>query len=197
MDARFQPDDRIFALQLDRGAIVRRKDVVWGARGERAHAHTFCLTNILPQVQEPGGQGWGDLEDHILAAAAPADGKLSIFAGPFFSADDPSYDDLRRQSPGQRFQRTAMRIPLITWLIAVWVGGGQIKAAGFLRDQREGLERTGPLELSFGGAVLKQTLIGRIEERTGLAFGGLAQRDTFLNQGFEERTLSRASDMII
>ncbi|MDX2265843.1 MAG: DNA/RNA non-specific endonuclease [Hyphomicrobiales bacterium] len=197
LKAEFQPDDVIFSQELQRGHVVRRMDVVWGDRGRRAHVHTFCLTNVLPQVRDFNNEEWGDLEDHILQNADAADARVSVFAGPIFSAEDPFYDDLRRRTGGPRPPRTGMRIPLLNWKIVAWVSDGRLKAAGFIRDQREELQAAGPLELSFGGTVQKQTLIRRIEERTGLIFGDLAGADTLAGEGVEERVLARRSDAIL
>jgi endonuclease G len=200
MEERFQPHDDIFSVQLNRGHIVRRKDVAWGPKGKRAHAHTFNLTNVLPQINTYNDQEWGDLEDHILRTADNAGARVSVFAGPIFSADDPFYVDLKRGGPPRRRSGPTadMRIPLVNWKIVAWVDGGALKAAGFIRDQRDELAASGPLELSFGGTEQRQDLIATIEARTGLTFGGLATADTLAAAGMTgPRPLGRLSDMIL
>lgn len=195
MDPRFQPDDVIFSVQLNRGHIVRRKDVAWGPQGRRAHTHTFCLTNVIPQVHEFNDEEWGDLEDHILFTTDAENVRVSVFAGPVFGSEDPFYDDLRRGGP--RRPRTGMRIPLVNWKIVAWLDDGRLRAAGFLRDQSEELEREGPLEIGFGGTVQKQALIRTIQDRTGLDFGPLAAADTFAGSGLDERVIVRRSDIVL
>jgi endonuclease G, mitochondrial len=201
MEDRFQPHDDIFSMQLNRGHIVRRKDVAWGPNGGRAHAHTFNLPNVLPQIHEFNDQEWGDLEDHILNTAAGDDLRVSVFAGPVFSAEDPFYDDLKRGTRGRRRRdgpTSTMRIPLVNWKIVAWVSDGDLKAAGFLRDQSAELEDAGPLEVDFGGAEQEQALISEISERTGLSFPGLAEVDTLAASGiFGRRPLGRPGDIIV
>ncbi len=201
MEDTFQPHDDIFSMQLNRGHIVRRKDVAWGVNGRRAHAHTFNLPNVLPQIHEFNDQEWGDLEDHILNTAADNDVGVSVFAGPVFSAEDPFYDDLKRGARSRRRRSgptSTMRIPLVNWKIVAWVSGGKLKAAGFLRDQSAELENAGPLEVDFGGAEQEQALISEISARTGLSFPGLAQVDTLATSGIiGRRPLGRPSDMIL
>lgn len=196
IEASFQADDEIFSEQLNRGHIVRRKDVAWGARADRAHLHTFCLTNVMPQVHEFNDQEWGDLEDHILNLAGTTGSKVSLFAGPVFDARDPFYEDLRRR-PSRGRARSDMRVPLQNWKVVAWLDGTVLKAAGFLQDQSDELERTGPLEVDFSAAKHKQVRIAHIQARTGLVFGDLATRDTLVHNGRMEKTITNASDIIV
>ena len=73
---------------FDKGQLVRREDVCWGATFEdvrRANGDTYHTTNCSPQVlgynrSARGIDNWGDLENLVLSQAKAE--RYCLFAGP-------------------------------------------------------------------------------------------------------------------
>ena len=81
---------------FDKGHLVRRDDVAWGATFDElriANGDTYHVTNCSPQVagfnRAHGGDNWGDLEKAVLAQAV--DQRLTVLAGPVLADDDPDF----------------------------------------------------------------------------------------------------------
>ena len=81
LDDKFQLPDVFFTRDrgaFDKGHIVRREDVAWGATYKllvRANGDTYHVTNCSPQVAEynqssKGVETWGISEIHVLTSAA-------------------------------------------------------------------------------------------------------------------------------
>jgi hypothetical protein len=82
---------------FDKGHLVRRDDVCWGATTEeviRANGDSFHVTNCSPQRSDfnrsaEDDRAWGDLEPD------PARGhRCCVFSGPVFDDVDPEFEDV-------------------------------------------------------------------------------------------------------
>lgn len=136
-DSRLPSDRQIGASlyshnPLDRGHIARRADVAWGPRAEHANNDSCHYTNLAPQHrdfnQSAAGGIWGELENHILNHAEAQDQRLSIFAGPIFTHDDPEY--------------RGVRLPLEFWKLVTYRSARRsrrLAAAGFVLSQRRAI----------------------------------------------------------
>lgn len=188
-DARIDESDQagpdIYARNdLDRGHLVRRRDPVWGTPDVASVANqaTFAFTNAAPQAAlfNQGPELWSGLEDHVLEYAGAHAHKISVFTGPIFAADDPTYRGLQ--------------IPRRFWKIATWVyvdsedavDMPRLAAAAFVLDQTEQLEvvlaaeRSVAVPPSLGPFLTYQVPVSDVEATTGLEFGGLVAVDVFL-----------------
>ena len=134
-----QLPDRFFTKDrksFDKGHIVRRNDVAWGATYDevrRANGDTFHVTNCSPQIarfnQSRRGGLWGRLEDLILD---DAEGEpYCIFAGPVLRDDDRPFEGVDDAGPVQ------VPIPRTFWkvVVALAPGGGALQAFAFTLDQ--------------------------------------------------------------
>ena len=130
---RFFTNDR---KSFDKGHIVRRNDVAWGATYDevrRANGDTFHVTNCSPQIarfnQSLRGGLWGRLENLILD---DAEGEpYCIFAGPVLRDDDRPFEGVDDAGPVQ------VPIPRTFWKVVVTraAGGGALQAFAFTLDQ--------------------------------------------------------------
>lgn len=108
-------DDVYAGNELDRGHVARRSDLLWGSLAEarQANSDSFFFTNITPQHQDfnQSGRGgvWGLLENAVLAQEGLSDRRLTLFAGPVLSDDDPPYRDLV-QLPREHWKVVAYRL---------------------------------------------------------------------------------------
>ncbi len=137
--AEFQPDDEFYVKKLQkenvyfsRGHLVRLLDPSWGTETEakRGEEDTFHFTNSSPQVQGYNDHDWGNLEDYILEKAQGTEKKMTVFTGPVYNEDDPSYGRERKGGPWQ--------IPRSFWKIAVLQKTDDtIAAAAFIVGQVE------------------------------------------------------------
>ena len=120
---------------------------------------------------------WGDLEDRITHESQ-AGKKVSYFAGPVFRSSDRFFNELKLGVPAAE-RRKGMRVPQSFWKIVAWVDDEGLQSAGFMLDQRDEIERHGPIteELDFG--KYKKISIRDIERATGLRFPELVAVDTF------------------
>jgi len=139
LDARYQLPDGFYSKDdgaFDKGHIVRREDVAWGATYEelrRANGDTFHVTNCSPQIavfnqSARGRENWGDLENEVLKQAASE--RLCVFAGPILAADDPRF--LGNFGQGQR---RLVQIPVKFWKVVVARSKEGVAAFGFLMEQ--------------------------------------------------------------
>jgi endonuclease G, mitochondrial len=134
-----QPDDEFYVktrqtekVYFSRGHLVRLLDPSWGtpAEAKRGQEDTFHFTNAAPQVQGYNDSDWGNLEDYILEKAQGTEKKITVFTGPIFLDDDPSYGHRRKGGPWQ--------IPQSFWKIAVLQKTDDtLAAAAFIVGQTE------------------------------------------------------------
>ena len=130
-DRFFTKDDGAF----DKGHIVRREDVAWGdsyAQIRAANGDTFHTTNCSPQVagfnrSNLGDENWGELENYVLAQAKSE--KLSLFAGPVLSKDDPIF--VGKDDDGA----VRIQIPGRYWKTVLAVSDGKLQSYGFVLEQ--------------------------------------------------------------
>jgi endonuclease G, mitochondrial len=114
-------------------------DPCWGDASDPAQAlaesklgaeDTFHYTNAAPQVQTYNDIDWGNLEDYLLDKAQTTEKLLTVFTGPIFREDDPSYGKGRTGGP--------WKIPLSFWKIAVLQKTPtKIAAAAFIVGQTQ------------------------------------------------------------
>ncbi|MFN3641329.1 MAG: DNA/RNA non-specific endonuclease [Gemmobacter sp.] len=120
---------------FDRGHIVRRDDVAWGATYEemrRANGDTFHVTNCSPQTkafnQAPHGtDNWGDLE--VLVEQAARTERLCVLGGPVLAADDPVFAGVDDAGA------VAVPIPVRFWKAIAANGDGGLQVFAFLLEQ--------------------------------------------------------------
>lgn len=137
--AEYQPDDEFYVrtrqtekVYFSRGHLVRLLDPSWGtpAAAKRGQEDTFHFTNAAPQVQGYNDSDWGNLEDYVLEKAQGTEKKLTVFTGPIFHTDDPSYGHRRKGGP--------WKIPQSYWKIAVLQKTDDtLAAAAFIVGQTE------------------------------------------------------------
>lgn len=161
MDKGYQIGEELYRSNpLDRGHLVRRLDPVWGplrvAKG--ANDDTFHFTNCSPQHANLNQKIWNELEDYLLDHTASDAIRLTVFTGPVFADDDPTY--------------RGVQLPRRFWKVAVMKAtDGKLLAAAFIQSQAEmirGLE-----EADFLRQELRtdQIPVAEIEALTGLIFG--------------------------
>ena len=122
---------------FDKGHLVRRDDVCWGATFEdiqMGNGDTYHVTNCSPQIKPfnqgaAGEENWGDLESHVQAATKKDQEKVVIFAGPIFKANDRWFSG-KDDSGAARLQ-----IPSKFWKIVVVKGDNGPEAYGFILEQ--------------------------------------------------------------
>ena len=224
MDSALQTDDKVFSpgasrvAALDRGHMVRQLDPVWGdaETAKQAQHHTFCLTNVCPQLHNFNDHEWGDLEDHVLDAVQNAGARAVVVTGPVFRFDDPLIADLLRGGPREDVPMPEIRVPRRFYKIIAWrdEDSGALKAAGFIRDQSDELTDAGPIRDMLGDLVFAvpvsgdalarkieiqdvQTRIEDIETMVGLEFPGLAEADTLAAAGLDRQVLASPQDAIL
>ena len=177
----YQPDDVIFSKAMQRGHLYKREDAMWGrddAAKRRADEHSFTISNATPMIANFNNVEWGDLED-LVTRECNQGNKVSYFAGPMFRPTDPYFNELTSFVPEPE-RRTGMRVPQSFWKIVAWVEDGELKAAGFILRQTDEIEAHGPIEEEINFGTYRQKRINEIEQRTGLRFPVLVDRDTFV-----------------
>ncbi len=174
MDARYQLPDIFFTKDrqaFDKGHIVRRDDVAWGASYEelkRANGDSYHVTNCSPQVmgfnQSAGGiDNWGDLENSVLAAAATE--RLTVLAGPVLKGEDQVFVGV---GPGGAAIRA--RVPSSFWKVIVARSADGLAAFGFVLEQD--LDDVQWEEFVVPDNFLPMlSSLETIQDLTGLAFG--------------------------
>lgn len=169
---------------LDRGHLVRRLDPAWGKDGDAKAANddTFHFTNCSPQHSDfnQNATTWAGLEDYILDHADNEEFKVSVFSGPVYSDDDPTY--------------RGVKLPRQFWKVAVMAKSpGLLSATAYLLSQAslvEGMKEAAPVEeeFSFGAFGTFQVSVKEVEGLTGLDFGSLADFDPL---GAQEATMAQ------
>jgi endonuclease G len=119
---------------FDRGHIVRREDVAWGATYDqvrRANGDTYHVTNCSPQVagfnQSMQKGVWGQLENLVLDQAETE--RVSLFAGPAFDARDPVFVGVDDEGA------VTIPIPRKFWKVVVARSDGKLQTFAFLLEQ--------------------------------------------------------------
>jgi endonuclease G len=156
---------------FDKGHLSRREDAEWGATmsaAKRAADMTCSYANAIPQVPAlnraiMGYHGlWGQLEGKLLEVGVKNEsgksGRICVFSGPLFSADDPVYK--------------AVQVALNCFKIVVWYDGtGALRTTCFRLSQEE-LVGEVEFEVLRFDEVFKtyQCPLKEIEAATGLAF---------------------------
>ena len=139
LDDGFQIPDTFFTKDrkaFDKGHIVRREDVSWGATYDqlrRANGDTYHVTNCSPQIagfnrHAKGKDNWGDLENLVLSEAANE--RLCVFAGPVLNSSDPVFTGV-----GDGGAVLLAKIPSRYWKVIVSRVDDGIAAYGFVLEQ--------------------------------------------------------------
>ncbi|WP_268796712.1 DNA/RNA non-specific endonuclease [Pseudomonas huanghezhanensis] len=163
---------------LDRGHLVRRQDPNWGAEAQIANNDTFHFTNCSPQMAAFNQKTWLELEDYILQNTRRWKARATIFTGPVFRDDDPTY--------------RGVRIPKAFWkVVAFLADDGRPSASAYMISQTSEL---GKLELVFGELRTYRRSVSQIQQLTGINFGELANYDGFSNE--EQITGTRIEALI-
>ena len=160
-DRFFEKDNKAF----DKGHLVRREDVAWGATYDEvqlANGDTFHTTNCSPQVagfnRSNHKDNWGALEDVVLKQAS--DQKLTVFSGPVLSPEDRRFVGVDERS------KVKIQIPEAYWKVVVAVDEGELRTFAFLL--RQNLSAT-PLEFAVSQAwEQKMVALDELEELIGL-----------------------------
>lgn len=161
-------NDRGYRSNLwDRGHLVRRASLHWGAQGEAetADSESFFWSNIAPQHERLHDTAWGDIEDWMLELADNGDRRAAIFRGPVLSEDDPHITNRPGEEPVQ--------IPAGFWKIIAIRHNQNLRAAAFLVWQRD-FDSANPVDFD---PVLEQVRITTLEYLTGLSFLSLWAAD--------------------
>ena len=148
---------------FDRGHVVRRTEPTWGPTesAQLANDDTFHWTNCLPQYKyfNQNSRHWQGIEVYLLDEGAIKHNlRMTMFAGPIFSADD--------------IEHRGVLIPKRFFKIATFVGlDGKLVSAGYVLDQSEWVE-----VLDFEKAYKLDVpsvrrSIQSIEKETGINFG--------------------------
>lgn len=174
---------------LDRGHLTRRADAAWGADEEdaqRSNDDTFHWTNCSPQhevfnqstkANQRGVLLWGNLENHVAEQANG--GKLSIFNGPIFRANDRVHRDVK--------------IPREFYKVIAYVkDNGSPGAVAFILSQQSLISNLPAEEFDVGPYQPYQVKIGALQDRIKLDFPTLVGIDA-LNQVGRERFLEGAT----
>jgi endonuclease G len=150
---------------LDRGHQVRREDPIWGplATARRANVDTFHYTNSCPQMAGINQRTWRGLEDYVLGHTRDDAMQVSVFTGPFFTANDLPY-------------RGAL-IPRAFWkIVAFLLPDGRPSATAYKVSQDRELQE---LEFVFAGYKTFQISVQQVADATGLDLSALIPFDGF------------------
>ena len=157
---------------IDRGHMVRRRDSTWGTNAEQGSTDTFVYTNAALQHKDLNQDEWLDLEDRILNKADATDSKMTVFTGPVFRDDDPSFDN-----GGKMAEPT--KIPQEFWKVVAWNDPEKgLQSEAFVMSQRADLAGKGnPDEELVNEADFNmyRVPISQLEEMTKLKFPGLSK----------------------
>lgn len=155
---------------LDRGHMVRRKDAVWGENAEQGSTDTFVYTNAALQHEQLNQHEWLDLENRVLDKAKAEGQKMTVFTGPVFRDDDPSFDNNGRM-------QTPTKIPQDFWKVVAWKDPEKgLQSEAFLMTQKHDLAgNSGPeLELTQESQFdMYRVPLEKLQELTKLDFGNL------------------------
>ncbi|MGV8124557.1 MAG: DNA/RNA non-specific endonuclease [Candidatus Xenobiia bacterium LiM19] len=168
---------------LDKGHMVRRRDVVWGSKGEasKANQETFYYTNAVPQHGELNQKKWLDLENWLLQRADQQKKRLTVFTGPVLSDGDVKY--------------RGEKIPEDFWKIIVLEreSDHKLTACAFMMSQKQFLRNVEGNKKPKGGGgesdsgdnvntsqvAPYQVTLAEIEKLTSLDFSDLKEVDAY------------------
>ncbi len=163
LDQTMQTDYNLYRMNiLDRGHLVRRKNVAWGNEDEAqcAGSATQYYTNATPQLKTFNQSTWLLLEDALLSYITEHETRASIFSGPVFEEADPMY-------------RT-IKIPQAYWKIMIAIENERPRVAGYMLRQRAAVAEEDlsgdAVPFDFVNSRIKIT---EIEKITGIDFGPL------------------------
>lgn len=193
------------AAKFDRGHLVRRDDVAWGAKEEEeeyGNSDSFHWTNCTPQHEHfnrdlGAYKGlWGSLENHIAKQAGYVDNLVILFSGPVL---DPG-DEARDFGSGIEVQ-----VPIVFWKVVIAVdttaNPPQLRAYGFLLDQTEAIRKYGwEGRYSVGKFKEQQVSLRDITDRTRVEFHqSLHAVDPLANVAAEARmhSLRSLDDLVL
>jgi endonuclease G len=139
LDERFQLPDTFFTKDrqaFDKGHIVRRDDVAWGANYDilrRANGDSYHVTNCSPQIADfnrsnQGEANWSDLENLVLSEAANE--RMCVFAGPVLDDADEVFI-----GKGDKGVTIRAKIPSRFWKVIVSRVDDGPAAFGFVLEQ--------------------------------------------------------------
>jgi endonuclease G len=172
LDAKYQLSDRFYTQDdkaFDKGHIVRRDDVAWGASYaalRQANGDSYHITNCSPQVSQynqsaRGQDNWGDLENLVLSQAVSE--RYCVFAGPILDPADETF--VGKAADGSVLR---LKIPQAFWKVVVAPVEDGLAAYAFVLDQD--LSNV-DLEFAVTDAFrLRMTSIAELERKTGLVF---------------------------
>ncbi len=217
--AKYQSDDEFYSssktkaaekVYFSRGHMVRLLDPCWSdakkaaakaADSRRGMQDTFHFTNAAPQVQAYNDIDWGNLEDYVLDRAQISERRMTVFTGPIYRDNDPTYGSKRKGGPWQ--------IPLSFWKIAVLQKTAtSIAAAAFINGQTDYVKALYEAKIFSGLKPYTldeirsrkiQTTVAAVEEATGLDFGKLRKFDAHgsLESTRQTRWFNRPEDILI
>ena len=162
--------------KFSRGHMTRREDPAWGTpeAADRGNFDSMHVTNATPQMQAFNSPIWLALEDYALEHARQDDMKISVFTGPYFDEQDPTYH--------------GVQVPTAFWKVIAFVHDetGDLCATGYEMDQSSVLPPHD--EFVFGAfdsphlGVATQVSIASIEQRSGISFRDLSSFDALAGQ---------------
>jgi endonuclease G, mitochondrial len=187
---------------FDQGHITKFQDPQWGSKtiATTAASDTMRFTNCVPQHCTLNRGAWKSLEDYIVkqfTTDTGADGnKISVFAGPVLSANDPFYID--------KINGQSLQIPCMFWKVIVFRNKkDKLSAVAFMMSQLTILRKynfvvakaeetlaaksakqvdTKEFFADYASAEPYQVRVDFVEKLTGLKFG-LGK----LNQPFKKK----------
>jgi endonuclease G len=152
------------APKFARGHMTRREDPIWGTGDAPGlgNSDSMHVTNVVPQMQPFNAGVWLQLEQYALQHARKDQMKISVFTGPFLTAEDPV--------------KFKVAVPVEFWKVIAFIHDetGKLCATGYTMSQKDFLSEE---EFVFGEHKTTQTAIATIEQRAGLSFGELARHD--------------------
>jgi endonuclease G len=166
--------------------MVRRLDPAWGSpsTAKVSADDTFHFTNCCPQISRFNQHLWQGIENYALNNAKSEKQRITVFTGPIFGADDPTYRDVA--------------VPRAFWKVVVRVEAGKLRATGFVADQGEALDAAlGGGEEDFdelGKVAVFQRSIDEIATASDLDFGKLPDHDTIVSGLEANRSLGDLAD---
>jgi endonuclease G len=160
---------------FDKGHMVRRENPGWGDTEEEARLgedDTFVYTNAIPQMPQLNQRTWLSLEDYVLDNARTEGFKVSVFTGPVFRTDDPTY--------------SAVAVPIDFWkaVVAINVDTKELLTSAYLLSQEGLMPEEG---FRFGPFKTYQVPVKRIEELADVKFSkSIRDSDVFREDEINE-----------
>jgi endonuclease G len=147
MDNEYQTGDELYDFykskahnDFDKGHISKFQDPQWGdsVTINKAANDTMRYTNCVPQHHTLNRGAWKSLEDYVIKKFTTKEGKdgqkITVFAGPVLSGNDPYYIDLIESKP--------LQIPCHFWKVIVYRNIQQkLSAAAFIMSQEKILKK--------------------------------------------------------